>query len=368
MARLTVLAVCLLTVSLTACTTLEERQKANGNFDYVKATEQAPFNVPDELDKPAVSEDFTIPALGENAPKELIGEKLTVVSPVLVLPLVTGSHVEEGRKEATVWFDQIDDSQPLDVTIWNSLISFLEEREIGVVEFDRENQRLITDWMVIESDVDNSWYTWTKTERSVGRRFEFTLDVKPHGRTAALKTKLRDYLETVGDKVIADINIEQERREEVQILNQVIQHYETQVRLADIERIKQIRSGFPMELGTNRNDEPAYIVDGQYDLVWPRLLLVLRKLGFNVKDLDKSNGLLFVSYGSADTSWWDTLFGQDSEKLNLDKKDYRIKVSRVGTQTSITLQDNESVAFELNKMTELFPPFSKTMAANNLDI
>jgi len=363
-----ILAVCLGTMMLTACSSLEERQRTNGDFEYVEANLQEVYKVPANLDKPEINNEYAIPELGPNAPKDLIGTKISVISPSLVLPLVTGSHVEEGYKEATVWFDQIDDSQPLDATIWNSLRSFLDAQGIGIVNFDREQQVLVTDWMIIEDDEDNGWFNWTTTERSIGRRFEFKLDIKPHGRSAALKTQLRDYLETRGEEVIADIDRDSERRNEVDILNQVISHYEKQVRLADIKRIEQIRSGFAMELGFNKDGDPAYLVDGQYDLVWPRLLLVLRNLGFNVKDLDKSNGLLFVSYGGESSGWWGSLFSSDDDVLNLDEDDYRIQVLKAGPKTSITLMDNESNPFEVTKVTELFPPFSKTMTTDNLDI
>ncbi len=368
MAQKAILAVCLGVLSLTACTSLEERQRTNGSFDYVDSNLVEVYQVPNELDKPVLNEEYAIPEIGANAPRDLIGKKMTVVSPVLVLPLVTGSHVEEGMKEATVWFDQIDDSQPLDLTIWNSLRDFLETQGIGIVNFDPERQVLVTDWMIIEDDGDNGWFNWTTTERNIGRRFEFHLDVKPHGRSAALKTELKDYLETRGEDVIADLDIDSERRNEVEILNQVISHYEKQVRLADIKRIEQIRSGFAMELGFNKDGDPAYLVDGEYDLVWPRLLLVLRKLGFNVKDLDKSNGLLFVNYGAESSGWWGSLFSSDDDELDLDEDDYRIQVLKSGLKTSITLMDNESNPFDADKVNALFPPFSKTMTTDNLDI
>ncbi|MFT4993881.1 MAG: outer membrane protein assembly factor BamC, partial [Paraglaciecola sp.] len=172
---------------LTACSSLEERQIASGSFDYLKEQPGQEILLPDDVDTPNFSDSYKLPSLGENAPRNILGEKLIVLSPALVLPLVTGSHVEEGSKEATVWFDQVDDSQALDTTIWNSLISFLEEQGIGVDLFDKDQQRLVSDWMIIEQEQDSNWYSWTETQRSIGQRFEFNLQTKPHGRTAALK-------------------------------------------------------------------------------------------------------------------------------------------------------------------------------------
>lgn len=368
MTRVSVCVVGLSLTMLSACSSVAERKIANGNFDYIDEPEAKSFDIPADVDKPFINNAFAVPDLGENAAESLVGPKVTVVSPALVLPLVSGSRVEEGLKEATVYFDQVDDSQPLDQTIWNSLIGFLEEQGIGVVSFDKEQQKLVTDWMIAEDVEDSSWFNWTSTERSVGRRFEFNLDVKHHGRTAALKAELKDYLETVGEEVIADLESEQERRNEVDILNKVINHYENQLRIADVKRIRQIRDGLEMELGFNSNGEPAYVVDGDYDVVWTRLLLVLRKLGFNVKDLDKSNGLLFVNYGSAESGWWDSLWGSGDDELDLDKEDYRFQVENVGRKTSISLLDDESNPFPANKVTELYDTFARTMAADDLDI
>lgn len=353
---------------LSACSSLTDRQRANGNFSYIEEAESTTFKVPEDVDQPVMNNAFAIPDIGEGASTSLVGKKVTVISPALVLPLVSGSRVEEGMKEATVYFDQVDDSQPLDQTIWNSLIGFLEEQGIGVVSFDKEQQRLVTDWMIAEDVEDSSWFNWTSTERSVGRRFEFVLDVKLHGRSAALKAELKDYLETVGEDVIGDIDSSQERRNEVDILNKVIGHYENQIRLADVKRIRQIRSGLNTELGFDSNGEPAFVVDGDYDVVWTRLLLVLRKLGFNVKDLDKSNGLLFVNYGSVESGWWDKLWGSEEDQLDLDKEAYRFQVETAGPKTTITLLDQENNPFPANKVSDIFGTFAKTMADEDLDI
>lgn len=354
-------------LAISACSSVEERQIANGNFEYLDQPAAADFQVPADLDRPNFSDVYKLPELGENADTDLFGKRVTVTSPSLVLPLVTGSHIEEGMKKATVFFDQVDDSQPLDTTVWNSLISFLEEQGIGVDSFDKSAQSLTTDWMIIESSDDTSWYSWTKTERSIGRRFEFWLDVKPHGRTAALNVKLKDYLETQGDSIVSEIDAEQVRRNEVDVLNQVIGHYAGQIRVAEVKRIQEIRKGLDVDLGFDSDGEPAFVIDAEYDVAWPRLLLVLRKLGFNVKDLDQSTGLLFVNYGSGESSWWDNLFSREG-KLPLDEDEYRLQVRKMGDKTSVTLLDEESQPFTVDEVTSLFQPFSETMSSDNLDI
>jgi len=353
---------------LTACSSLEEREVASGSFDYIKEQPGQKIKIPDDVDTPKFNDAFKLPDLGEDAPINVVGKDLSVISPSLVLPVVAGSHIEEGSKNATVWFDQVDDSLPLDTAVWNSLIRFLETEGIGVELFDKDNQRLTTDWMIIDESEDASWYSWSKSERTVGQRFEFSLNKKPHGRTAALSVNLVDYKEKLDSQSTEITQVKDKRRNEVEVLNMVVKNYEFETKVANVKRFRKIREGLEMELGFDSDGEPAFVVDADYDTTWPRLLLVLRQLGFDVKDYDKSNGLLFVKYNGAEDGWWSNIWSSDKNELDLDTEEYRVKVLGVGKKTSVTLLDDESTPFPVNKLTDLYPTFSKTMSDDNLDI
>ena len=351
-----------------ACSSFEEREVASGSFDYVKEQPGQKIDIPDVLDSPVFNNAYKLPELGESAPLNAVGKDLSVVSPSLVLAVVAGSHLEEGSKNAMVWFDQMDDNLPLDTAVWNSLIRFLETESIGVEMFDKDNQRLITDWVVTDESKNNKWYSWSKSERTIGQRFEFTLDKKPHGRTASLTVELVDYKEKLDTQTAEITKVRDKRRNEVDVLNRVVKNYEFETKVASVKRFRQIREGLQMELGFDSNGEPAFVVDADYEITWPRLLLVLRKLGFDVKDYDKSNGLLFVKYNGTEDGWWSNIWSSDKNEIKLDTQEYRIKVVSVGEKTSITFLDNESKPFLVNKLTDLYPAFSKSMSANDLDM
>ena len=364
-----VIALIVITASLlTACSSLEEREVASGSFDYVKEQPGQKMKIPDDVDTPNFNDAYKLPDLGEKAPINAMGKNLSVLSPSLVLPVVAGSHIEEGSKNATVWFDQVDDSQPLDTAIWNSLIRFLEAEGVGVELFDKDKQRLITDWVVIDESKDSSWYSWSTSQRSVGQRFEFTLNKKTHGRTAALSVELVGYKEKLDPQSTEITEAKDRRRNEVDVLNRVVKNYEFETKVANVKRYRKIREGLQMDLGFDSDGEPAFVVDADYDVTWPRLLLVLRQLGFDVKDYDKSNGLLFVKYNGAEDGWWSNIWSSDNNELDLDTEEYRVKVVGVGKKTSVTLLDDESNPFPVNKLTDLYPTFSKTMSADDLDI
>ncbi|WP_339725117.1 outer membrane protein assembly factor BamC [uncultured Paraglaciecola sp.] len=353
---------------LSACSSLEEREIASGSFEYIKEQPGQKIKIPEDVDQPKFNDSYKLPDLGENAPLTAMGKKLSVLSPSLVLPIVAGSHIEEGSKNATVWFDQVDDAVPLDTAVWNSLIRFLETEGIGVEMFDKDNQRLITDWMVWDESQYNKWYSWSKSERTVGQRFEFSLQKKTHGRSAALSVDLVEYKEKLDPESSEITQAKDKRRNEIDVLNKVVKHYEFETQVASVKRYRQIREGLPMELGFDSDGEPAFVVAADYEVTWPRLLLVLRKLGFDVKDFDKSNGLLFVKYNGSEDGWWSNIWSSDKNQFDLDIEEYRIKVVAVGQKTSITLLDNESKPFLVNKLTDLYPKFSKTMSADDLDI
>src|SRR5690606_20247040 len=125
-------------------------------------------------------------------------------------------------------------------------------------------QLLITDWLTYNEMEDSAWYDWDSTEREVGKRFEFRLEKKSHGRSAALTAKLTDYKETLQGEQIADMSQVNARANEVDILNKVISHYQDQLRRDDVRRIREIREGLSTELGFNAKGDPAFIVDGTY--------------------------------------------------------------------------------------------------------
>ena len=354
-------------VTLAGCASQVDNKTASGEFRYLEAQERASFVVPDTVDSPAFSDEYAIPPLGESADQTLVGRELYIESPNLVLPVVAGSHVAEGTQKATVWFDQVDDSQPLDQAIWNSLISYLDKNDVRVDYFDEEKRELVTDWITSTEVLSSAWYSFSDIERVTKRKFKFNMEVKSHGRSAALRSELLAFELTSGnDFITQNLNSLQTRRQEIDILNDVIGYYEYQVRLEATRKIAEIRQGIRTEMGFDNNGEPAFVVNAKYDIAWPRLLLVLRKLGFDVKDLDKSTGLLFVTYNNEEASWWDGLFSSDENLL--EESDYRLRVGDLGGKTSITFMNDESQPFGANQVVDLYEPFSEVMSEDDLDI
>ncbi|GBL02994.1 outer membrane protein assembly factor BamC [Glaciecola sp. KUL10] len=354
-------------IALAGCASKEERELASGSFQYLEASQYNVIEIPEDLENPNFSNRYALPSLNTESENTLYGQKLKVTSPRLVLPLVSGSHVEEGSEDAKVLFDQVNDDEPLQQTIWNTVLAFLEKQNIGVDNFDKENNILVTDWVISTEEVDGGWLDFSSVEQKDVRKYQFNLNVAPHGRSAALSTQLVELLDNNGNSVLANADELSLRNDSTSFLNQVIAEYDFGIRLEQSKRIAKIRRGFNTNLGFDSDGEPALVVEAIYANTWPRLLLVLKKMGFDVKDLDQSSGLLFVQFNGTDDSWFDSIFNS-TQDLGLDKDEYRLKVESLGAQTAVTFLDNESNALSVDTVTQIYSLFSEYMATEDLDI
>lgn len=361
-----VLALAVVGVFLSACSSVDDRAAASGDFEYLEHETVAPIKVPEDLTVPPTNSRYAIPDLATETSSVLVGNDISVASPRLVIPLVSGSHVEEGSKEAKVLFDQINDKEPLEKTIWDTVLAYLELNNIGVESFDKDTNELVTDWVIDRQEDDASWYEFSSEYIEKARKFKLNLDLAPHGRTAALTSKMIKYLDEDGNDSLVNVNSIDKRTDEVNFINFIIAEYDFGIRLERSQRIAKIRDGFSSQMGFNADGDAAVMIDAVYADAWPRLQLVLRKMGFDVVDLDQSSGLLFVKYNGPDDSWFSGWFSDD--ELPLDEDDYRLIVEKAGDKTSITFKDIENEPFSAQKVSEIYPAFSEYMAASDLDI
>jgi len=351
-------------VVLTACSSSETRRQASGGFDYLEKDVGKELEIPDNLDQPIVNPRYDIPNLGSIQTASIVGQQLDIASPRLVIPLVRGSYIEEGTQEAKVMFDQVNDRNPLGQTIWNKVLAYLDSREIGVDSFDKENNTLVTGWVIDRKEVDSAWYDLTDTYTESTKKYKLTLDVAPHGRTASLTSKLVDFNDDSGNTILTQRRPTDLRNDEVEFLNRIIAEYDFGLKLERNERIAKIKQGFTSDMDFNASGEPALIVNAMYGDAWPRIQLVLAEMGFVVVDLDQSAGLIFANYVE-NSSWFSNLWG--SEKLDLEEGEYRMLVEPRDNSTVVTFKELDDSAFSVEKVVSIFPVFSEIMADDSLE-
>lgn len=359
----TAISVCL----LSGCASKVERRLASGSTDYVTLPKITTTKVPAELQQPVVAPDYAIPQLETN-PDAIYGRKLPVVSPSLVLPLARGTYITEDLTDTSVIFDKLDTDLLVEELVMLHIDAHLSRAGIAYTQPEPSVQRIVTDWIVTYEDADSSWYDLTTLSTEVGRRFELLINPAAHGRSATLTVNLIDLVVADGVDVSESIDPFTKRDFEAEMINSVIQQFASQQIQDDENRIAQIRSGINSELGFDTNGDSAIIINAQYDITWPKFQLVLRKLGFDVKDLDKSTGLLFVKYQGLDESWIKGLFGSTKE-LPLEKTDYRILIKKLTDEkSSVTFMDEQSNSLTPLLVSDLYPAFAEVLGQNELDI
>ncbi|AWL11869.1 Outer membrane protein assembly factor BamC [Saliniradius amylolyticus] len=356
---------------VSGCSSVEERRTANGNFQYVEQQQgSGTLQTPPDLVAPKMDNQYALPSHVETQGKP-VGKALRVDSPALVMPLVTGSRVVEGDSSARVYFEQVDDDTTLSQSIWNAVIHYLEENRIQVAEFDRDQGRLLTEWMMLDQTIegdDVSLFDFSEEQEQALQRakLEFQLDMKPHGRSGELSLSLNDYqVDGQGQDKLAAAS---QQRLEVEELNRVLHSFAQQRQIAQIKQFRQAQQGLSLEQGQNQQGEPAFVIKADYDIAWTRMQLVLRKLGFVVKDLDKSVGLLFTDYNGGDDGWWDSLFGGDEQRMPLQKQAYRFKLNQDQDSVMITLMNDASEPLDKQTLDAIYPAFADVMAQDDLDL
>lgn len=353
-------------LALSGCTSIEERRIASGSYQYTQVQQQTPISVPVGLDAPLTSAQYDLPHIVDNG--QGLGKQLPVVSPALILTTARGTYLEDGSETTSVVIDKLDNEAPVDTFVLQQITGYLDAQGITFNITQNAPLTIRTNWITEALPSDSPWYSLEKNTKELGKRFAFTIVPAQHGRTAEVEAVLTDFVIAAGDDLVESMDAFVKRELEADILNGILQRYAQSQQLQAFERMAQIRSGIESKVGFDKHGNAAIIAKTQYDIAWPKFQLVLRKLGFNVKDLDKSNGLVFVNYQGEEDSAWFSFFGKN-EGLSLAKKDYRIMLKPLGAdQTTITFMDEQSTPFTPAKMTQIYPNFAAILQQDDLDL
>lgn len=355
----------LLVIALSGCSSIEERRIASGSLAHTKYKTIGQPDIPEGLSVPKTSLQYTIPAIEDNG--QPVGKNLPVVSPSLILATPSGTYLEEGALTSSVVIDKLDNEVSVLSYTANQVIGYLNAQSIPYTLLSEDSSVIQTDWIIEVLEGDSPWYALNSVDKELGKRFKITIAPASHGRTATVTTELTDFVVSEGDDLVDSLDDFVKREVEAELLNAILQRYAQSQQVQALERMSQIRSGINTDEGFDKSGNPALVLNTQYDIAWPKFQLVLRKLGFNVKDLDKSNGLIFVSYQGAEDSSWFSLFSD--EGLPLEEDDYRIQLTALSSdQTTVTFMDEQATPFTPASLSGIYPEFAEILQQDNLDL
>lgn len=339
----------LLSVAVASCGTINNKQ-AVGDFEYANKKEAKALEIPAGLDKPFQGSTYAITdKINKAGP---IGTNVDVRAPSLVLPIAASTRVENNSAEAKVWFDQVLEDSDLKIFLVDALNAQLAADNVELKRVDDVGRIYESDWY--HKEVEGGTWPFESIETSESIRYRYTLEDKSHGRSAALKVELIEYLKTDSSGGSKKIDLIDQQRAEMNMLNEIISQVDYQYRLKQQEnRLLRANQKF-VTIGQNSKFEAAYVVEISDDLLWSNLPLFFEDHGFTIEDLNETDKVYFVDYIQPESSLWDSIWGDDLPVVELPNGKYQFTLESIDEKSSVTIYDAEGVALSSSVLDKIF--------------
>ncbi len=343
----------LLSLTIAGCSTVSNKQ-ASGDFDYANKRETSDIITPEGLDAPKRSNEFYIEdKINDKGP---VGQNVDVRAPSLVLPIATSSRVDNNNKEAKIWFDQVLDDKDIELFVYQALTEQLKSDGVELNTIDAEDKIFESLWY--KNTTESGFWLFEEVDSTESMRFRFLFEKKPHGRSVALTVTLADYMKTDNGADSKEINLIDKTRFEMAMLNKVIAQVDYQYRLLQQENRLLRANQKLVTLGVNENNEAAYIVEMESDLLWSNMPIFFERHGFTVSDLNETKKIYYVDFLKPENSFWDSLWGDSLPELELNKGKYQFILTPNtddSQQTLVTIADDNGDLLSAQALQQLFP-------------
>ncbi|WP_283710920.1 outer membrane protein assembly factor BamC [Pseudoalteromonas prydzensis] len=324
-------------VSLSGCGVFTDEAHHKRNYRVGE-----PVQVPGQLAQPAQDPIYKMEVAEYNNNPDSTNYR----PPAQVLTVAKGSWVEEGDKQARVYFDKNDGIADLDEFIWDSVQAVLAEHQTKPVKQDKLLGSIETDWYAIIKP-EEGWL-WDSEDEISQQRFIFSIEEKSHQRTASLSAKLAEY-----DSKDVPLTPILQQQLEVRALNQVVAEFDYRYRQLEVEIRKQ-QGIISLEMGFDNKGNAALVTEQDYFVIFDRFSGFLERLSFTIVEIDQERGLITADYNKPESSVWDSIWGEELAELPIEDGQYQILVSRTKDGgTSLTWMDDEGTTLEPGTMNDL---------------
>lgn len=350
-------------IVLTGCSSFSEQHQASGNIDYLKEKSHKEIIIPDGFTPLKANDEFDIPNVGENVNKNLIGKKLDIRAPSLIMPVAPNTLTSGNNKKTQVVFESFLSQAKLRQDLWQKLSTFVEEKTYGVAA-TLEGESLST--RSIKSDEYFQLLFGLDDDSLLSQQYKFDIDVDKQGHRAIITVDLIDHQEK--NKPV-ELNRFAKRRYETRMLNLFLSQINAKHNQVLLDTYVEARKGIKLELSFNNEQNTVYKVHAPFEVVWEKLAVVLPRLGLNIYDRDKSVNTYFTHFDDSHGGFWSNLFsfGRGDESINLDDdKKYQIQLNESGNISLLTILDGEGELIPAEKMNEMLNSFSKAMAKKEI--
>lgn len=350
-------------IVLTGCSSFSEQHQASGNVEYLKEETHKKIIVPESFTPLKSNTEFSIPSIGDDANVNLVGKKLDIRAPSLIMPVAPNTLTSDNSKKTQVVFESFLSQEKFREQLWDHLNTFIEEKTYGV-GIEVEGQSLST--RSIESDEYFKLLFGLDDESLLSQQYKFDIDVDAQGHRAIVTVNLIDHQEQ--NKPV-ELNRFAKRRYETRMLNLFLSQVNAKHNQVLIDTYVESRKGIKLELSFDNAQNTVYKVHAPFEVVWEKLSIVLPRLGLNIYDRDKSVNTYFTIFDEDVGGFWSNLFsfGGGDHDIELEQNSkYQIKLDKSGNVSLLTVIDAEGQLVPVDKMTEMLNSFSKAMAKKEI--
>lgn len=341
----------ILIAAVTACSSPVDRRQANDGDAYINAEIEPALVIPDGLITPVYSKEYQIPQFGSKSDVELVGKRLDIRPPLQVLPMAEGTRVEEGSDNIKIVVESIDNDVDLKKELFDVLKSYLSSKSIAILSEDYEKGTIETDWLESEEVIDSN--LWGSDEiYSLRQRYQFHVDVRPHGRSGNISIDLIDHTESFnGEEQDIILSGEDKRRYTIDMLNNAVAYMS--IKRAQSIKAKRIKESLGIDVSVVKGTGPDiegddvvqsyWLADAPFERTWERLRIVLPELGFEIIDMDIGKGLYYVNVND-DSGFWSSLWNE--KDLPINEGSYRLQLKDTEDTTEIYLHDAQDIPLD----------------------
>ncbi|MGJ8694300.1 MAG: outer membrane protein assembly factor BamC [Thalassotalea sp.] len=337
---------CLLSLSvlclLASGCSVNTTNNALGSFEYTKKGEGKDLVIPKGLKTPKKNQKFKIDPVTTQGP---IGKALDIRSPSLVLPVAASSRLEQDSSKAMIWFDQVFDDVELYPFILKALEDQLKSDDVDLVTIDENEKRFQSTWYLKETESSDWFFTEISEIESV--KFNYSFEVKPHGRSVAVEVEVAGFMRTDESGSTKEMGPIDKQRAEMNMLNSMIEQVDYNYRIHQHEN-RLLRSNQQLvNIDENKKAEPSFIVEMELEPLWANMPSFFEKHGFKVSDLNEPKKTYFVDFIKPENSIWAKLWDKEVPIIELEDGKYSFILREHGDddlQTSVTIYQADGTA------------------------
>ncbi len=299
---------------LVACSSDQRyKRQVSGDESYLQTAELKALTPPAGMILPLQHGDYEVPLASSNG---AMGKQLDIRPPAQPLALVNGARTQFVGNSGTLVLENGQNG-----TLWPQVVNVVQAYKYPIANRQDASQQLTTDWV-----------QWNRADEDNQYRGRYQISVQQQSYQQVLTVRLLQ-LQQEGKEVTSAVQIQ---RYTAQMLNDITTGLDKVDSAEQDAAANRSASQIDVQSGADDTGLPNLILRAPFNAVWQRLPGALKRIGMEVKDDNRSQGSLAVTYKAPGSGAWEDLGAQDPQLVN---GDYKLQVGDLDNRSSLQFID-----------------------------